>query len=161
MKTGYGLSNYWSIEDGFVYHGHNGGVEGGLTEMSYMPDYSVGYFFSINSGNGDAFEKVGKAIRAYITHKLQKPPVPAAAPLPAGAQLNTPAGTSPIRRASNSRIFSIVCSASRWFESRMASCSSTTSGHGMTPTLPWPGCNSAIVPKKKDDPPDPVPRSNC
>jgi hypothetical protein len=50
-----------------------------------MADYNVGYFFSINSGSGDAFEKVGKAIRAYITSKLQKPPVPATAPLPARA----------------------------------------------------------------------------
>ncbi len=81
MKDGYGLSNYWSIEDGFVYHGHDGGVEGGLTEMAYMADYNVGYFFSINSGNGEAFDKVAKAIRAYVTNKLQKPPLPAAAPL--------------------------------------------------------------------------------
>jgi CubicO group peptidase (beta-lactamase class C family) len=85
MRTGYGLSNYWSIQDGFVYHGHNGGVEGGLTDMSYMPDYGVGYFYSINSGSGDGFEKIGKAIRAYITNKLQKPSVPAAASLPANA----------------------------------------------------------------------------
>jgi len=84
MKAGYGLSNYWNVEDGFVYHGHDGGVDGGLTEMSYMADYNVGYSFSINSGSEDAFEKVGKAIRAYITSKLEKPPVPAAAPLPAG-----------------------------------------------------------------------------
>jgi len=86
MKAGYGLSNYWSVEDGFVYHGHDGGVEGGLTEMAYMSDYGVGYFFSINSGSGDAFEKVAKAIRAYITLKLQKPPVPPAAPPPANAE---------------------------------------------------------------------------
>jgi len=85
MKAGYGLSNYWNVEDGFVYHGHNGGVEGGLTEMSYMADYNVGYFFSINSGNGDAFDKVGKAIRAYITNKLEKPPLPPLAALPAVA----------------------------------------------------------------------------
>ena len=85
MKTGYGLSNYWSMEEGFVYHGHDGGVEGGLTDMSYMPNFDVGYFFSINSGNGAAFEKIGKAIRAYITNKLQKPDVPAAAPLPGNA----------------------------------------------------------------------------
>jgi hypothetical protein len=50
-----------------------------------MADYNVGYFFSINSGNGDAFEKVAKAIRAYVTNKLQKPPVPPVASLPAGA----------------------------------------------------------------------------
>ena len=85
MKTGYGLSNYWSIEDGFVYHGHDGGVEGGLTEMAYMADFGVGYFFSINSGSGDAFEKVAKAMRAYITNKLQKPEVPAPATLPTNA----------------------------------------------------------------------------
>lgn len=85
LKAAYGLSNYWTIEDGFVYHGHNGGVEGGLTDMSYMPDYNVGYFFSINSGNGDAFEKVGKAIRAYITRNLAKPAIPPAAPLPSNA----------------------------------------------------------------------------
>lgn len=85
MKAGYGLSNYWSIEDGFVYHGHNGGVGGGLTDMSYMPDRNVGYFYSINSGNGDAFEKIGKAIRAYITAKTEKPALPAAVPLPSNA----------------------------------------------------------------------------
>ena len=55
-----------------LYHGHDGGVEGGLTEMAYMADYNVGYFFSINSGNGDAFGKVAKAIRTYITNKLQR-----------------------------------------------------------------------------------------
>jgi hypothetical protein len=85
MKTGYGLSNYWTIEDGFVYHGHDGGVEGGLTEMAYMPDFGLGYFFSINAGNGDAFQKIAKAIRAYVTNKLQKPEVPAAGSLPANA----------------------------------------------------------------------------
>ena len=85
MKAGYGLSNYWSVEDGFVYHGHDGGVEGGLTEMAYMADKNVGYFFSINSGNGDAFDRVAKAIRAYVTNNLQKPALPAVGPLPEGA----------------------------------------------------------------------------
>ena len=85
LKAGYGLSNFWSVEDGFVYHGHDGGVDGGLTDISYMPDYGVGYFFSINSESGDAFEKVGKAVRAYITHSLQKPVVPPVAQLPVNA----------------------------------------------------------------------------
>jgi len=53
--------------------------------MSYMPDYGVGYFYSINTGNGDAFDKIGRAIRAYITNKLPKPVIPPAAPLPANA----------------------------------------------------------------------------
>jgi CubicO group peptidase (beta-lactamase class C family) len=85
LKAGYGLGDYWSFQDGFVYHGHNGGVEGGLTDMSYMPEYGVGYFYSINSGNGAAFDRIGKAIRAYIELKLSKPAVPAPAALPSDA----------------------------------------------------------------------------
>jgi CubicO group peptidase (beta-lactamase class C family) len=85
LKAGYGLSNYWSIQNGFLYHGHNGGVEGGLTEMAYMPDAGAGYFFSINAGNGAAFDKIGKVIHAYVTRNLQKPTVPPPAPLSATA----------------------------------------------------------------------------
>jgi len=85
LKAGYGLSNYPSLHDGFEYHGHSGGVDGGLTDMAYMPEYGVGYSYSINSGNGEAFGKIGDAIRAYVTRSLQRPPVPAAAPLPADA----------------------------------------------------------------------------
>lgn len=85
MKAGYGLSNFWSVHEGFVYHGHDGDIDGGITDMAYMPDYGVGYFYSINSENGDAFDKIGNAIRAYITRNLQKPPVPAVAPLPVNA----------------------------------------------------------------------------
>ena len=85
LKVGYGLSNYASPLEGFVYHGHDGGVEGGLTEMSYLADQGVGYFFSINSGNGDAFDKIGKAIRAYITRNLSKPQLPPEAALPSHA----------------------------------------------------------------------------
>lgn len=85
LKTGYGMSNYWSIHEGFVYHGHNGGVEGGLTEMAYLPEYGVGYSYSINAGNGEAFEKIGKTMRAYVTRDLQKPMLPPLASLPANA----------------------------------------------------------------------------
>jgi len=85
LETGYGLTNYWSIREGFVYHGHDGGVNGGLTDMAYLPDYNVGYFYSINSGNGDAFGKIGKAIRAYVTRELKKPTLPPEAPLPRSA----------------------------------------------------------------------------
>jgi hypothetical protein len=85
MRSGYGLSNYWSFHEGFVYHGHNGALNGGLTEMAYMPEYGVGYFFSINTGNGSAYNRIGKAIRAYITCKLQKPPLPSPASLPPNA----------------------------------------------------------------------------
>ena len=86
LKAGYGLSDYTTIQDGFVYRGHNGGVDGGLTEMAYMPEYGVGYAYSINAGNGAAFGKIGEIIRAYITRGLVRQTVPAPAPLPLNAE---------------------------------------------------------------------------
>jgi CubicO group peptidase (beta-lactamase class C family) len=78
MRSGYGLSNYVSITDGFAYQGHNGGVEGGLTEMAYLPEQGLGYVYFINAGSGDAFEKIGKLVRAYLTRDLPKPTLPPA-----------------------------------------------------------------------------------
>lgn len=78
LKSGYAKHNYTTLDDkGFVWHGHNGGVNGGLSEMAYLPNEGVGYFFSINSGNGDAFEKISKLMQAYMTKDLQKPSLPA------------------------------------------------------------------------------------
>jgi CubicO group peptidase (beta-lactamase class C family) len=85
MRTGYGLSNYVTIADGFVYHGHNGGVEGGLTELAYLPEQGLGYVFFINSANGEAFERIGKLVRAYVTRDLPKPALPAPVPINAAA----------------------------------------------------------------------------
>ena len=82
LKNGYGLSNYWSVRDGFTYHGHDGAVLGGLTDVGYMPDYGVGYFYSINSSNSTAYNEIGRAIRAYITLKLARPAVPDPGSLP-------------------------------------------------------------------------------
>jgi CubicO group peptidase (beta-lactamase class C family) len=85
MQAGYGLGNYWSIEDGFVYHGHEGQIPGALTDLAYLPEYGVGYFFSLNSSGSGAYDKIDKAIRAYITSNFPKPALPAAGRLPAGA----------------------------------------------------------------------------
>lgn len=73
FEMGYGLHNFRTIHDGFIYHGHDGNVPGGLTAMQYMPDRGVGFFYSLNSGNREAFKEVGRVIRAYITHQLPRP----------------------------------------------------------------------------------------
>jgi len=86
LKSGYGLSNYTNVEDGFAYHGHNGGVLGGRAEIAYLPEFGVGYYYSTNSGNDEAFDHIGNAIRAYLTRSLPRPSVPPPAPLPMDAQ---------------------------------------------------------------------------
>jgi CubicO group peptidase (beta-lactamase class C family) len=75
LKTGYGLSNYVSPR-ARVFHGHNGGVQGGLTDLEYTQRDGYGYIVMINSGNPTALGQIGDAIRAYANRNLPKPVLP-------------------------------------------------------------------------------------
>lgn len=76
LKLGYGLSNYTSTYKNFVFHGHNGGVNGGLAELSYLPREGIGYAFMLNADNGAAMRAISDAVRAYITYGLSGPKLP-------------------------------------------------------------------------------------
>jgi len=71
QEAGYGLNNYSSTHKSWVYRSHNGGVNGGLTELAYLPDAKLGYVFMINSGNGAAFREISDLIRNYQTRDLE------------------------------------------------------------------------------------------
>jgi len=73
LTAGYGLHNYTTGRKGFAFHGHNGGVIGGLTELSYLREKNVGYVFMINSDNGVAFQKISDLIRDYLLQNLKAP----------------------------------------------------------------------------------------
>lgn len=73
LHNGYGLGNYTSILGGWIYHGHNGGVRGGLTEMAYLPDVGVGYAVMINTDKGVALAQICRAVQRYITAGEAKP----------------------------------------------------------------------------------------
>lgn len=83
LDTGYGLHNYTTSDRrGFTWHGHNGGVDGGLSQMNYLPDQGMGYFFSINAAHMGAYREIDEQIRAYVTRDLGKPVLPASQPVP-------------------------------------------------------------------------------
>jgi CubicO group peptidase (beta-lactamase class C family)/cytochrome b561 len=77
LTAGYGLANYTSGYKDFnvAFHGHNGSVFGGITELSYNQELGTGYVFMINASNWSAFDKISKTIRAYLLkdHKINKP----------------------------------------------------------------------------------------
>ena len=82
---GYGLANYtsgfknWNI----AFHGHNGGVIGGLSELSYVKERGEGYVIMINSGNGAALGQISELIRAFLLRDVQSTYQPSAnLPLP-------------------------------------------------------------------------------
>lgn len=84
LEAGYGLNNYTAPHEHWVYHSHNGGVAGGLTELAYLPEAGVGYAFMINADAVPAFMEISELIRNFQTRGLLTPPVPDAVPL-AGA----------------------------------------------------------------------------
>ena len=77
LTVGYGLHLYRIADTtGFTWTGHNGGVEGGLSDLSYLPAQGIGYAFQINSGNGKALQKITGLVRAFLTQGLLPPDAP-------------------------------------------------------------------------------------
>jgi CubicO group peptidase (beta-lactamase class C family) len=84
--VGYGIHLYRTEDDGdgTVWTGHAGGVEGGISDLSYIPEHGVGYALQINSANGDAIRQIAKLVRGYVTLGLPRPvaaPVAALSPV--------------------------------------------------------------------------------
>lgn len=84
LPLGYGLHLYTQADTaGFIWTGHNGGVEGGLSDLSYLVDANVGYAFQINSGNGVAFAEITELVRGFLRRGLTAPVPPPVARVPA------------------------------------------------------------------------------
>jgi CubicO group peptidase (beta-lactamase class C family) len=81
LSLGYGLHLSTYVDTGWVWVGHDGGVNGGLTNMAYRPDQGVGFAFMINAGNGKAFERIGRVVRDYLTQDQPRPEPPPVAPV--------------------------------------------------------------------------------
>jgi len=70
LESGYGLNNYSSPHESWVYREHSGGVNGGLTELAYLPSANLGHVIMINSVDGSTFRAISKLIRNYETRNL-------------------------------------------------------------------------------------------
>jgi CubicO group peptidase (beta-lactamase class C family) len=76
LPSGYGLHLATYVDSGFVWVGHSGGVNGGLTVMAYRPDQGVGYAFMINGGSGEAVRRIRRLVRDYLTRDAVPPAPP-------------------------------------------------------------------------------------
>jgi CubicO group peptidase (beta-lactamase class C family) len=82
LRVGDGLGNYTTIGQGFLFHGHDGAVDGFLSSYGYAPEHGRGYFYSINACNTEAFGDIGHLIRAYLARDWKKSEPPSAAVAP-------------------------------------------------------------------------------
>ena len=83
LETGYGLGNAASPHDGFVYHGHAGGIDGFVAEYGYLPEHNRGFVVMLNSQNGDAQGQILDLVQGYQTRSLTPPEPPPVASVPA------------------------------------------------------------------------------
>ncbi len=74
--SNYGLFNYATPEDAYVFCGHNGAVLGGIAQMAYLPNEGRGYVVMINSANFKAVFQISKLFRQYLTRDLTPPALP-------------------------------------------------------------------------------------
>ncbi len=87
LAVGYGLHMSRYVDSlGFVWTGHDGGVQGGLTNMAYLPSLGVGYAFMINSGSSEAERAISRLFRDFVTRGAPRPEVSERVPMPAIAE---------------------------------------------------------------------------
>jgi CubicO group peptidase (beta-lactamase class C family) len=81
-KEGYGLHNYTTSFKGHVFHGHDGGVNGGLAHYVYNSDLNIGYIVLVNY-DGEGFGKLNDAVMETIMKEVSST-VPSASLLSKG-----------------------------------------------------------------------------
>lgn len=66
LRAGYGLSNYTSSRDGFLFHGHDGGMNAYLASYAYLSEEGVGFVVMINSASGRALGDIRKLVEKFL-----------------------------------------------------------------------------------------------
>ena len=76
LEVGHGLSHFIEISNGYTWYGHNGGVNGGLSDFKYIPELGIGYYVAINSNNGNAIYAITELLKTHLTKDLTAPTKP-------------------------------------------------------------------------------------
>ena len=71
LQLGYGLANRCSYYKGFTYQGHDGAMDGGLSELAYLSNQGLGHVILLNANNGSAMQEISALIRDFETKALQ------------------------------------------------------------------------------------------
>lgn len=87
IPVGWGMHNRTMPgPGGRLWHGHGGTLDGGLSDLAYLPDEGRGYYFSINSNNNGAFRSISRVLAAFSSAGLESPDLPVENELPQDTQ---------------------------------------------------------------------------
>jgi CubicO group peptidase (beta-lactamase class C family) len=86
LRLGMAKGNFTGLHKGFVFHGHDGGIDGFSASLGYLPEARLGYYISINGGGG-SLDGMVEMVRDYLTRDLAPPePPPAVDPFVSGQE---------------------------------------------------------------------------
>ncbi len=74
LAAGYGLSNYLVQHEGFVWHGHAGGMNTFVADYGYNLEHGIGFYVGINVANGRALREIAGVLRDALTRDLEASP---------------------------------------------------------------------------------------
>ncbi|WNC73678.1 serine hydrolase domain-containing protein [Thalassotalea psychrophila] len=75
IANAYGLNNIPILLNNFLYHGHDGGVNGALADLRYLPSGNAGFVILTNSSNPSKLKQIREQIVSFQTQGLNKPEV--------------------------------------------------------------------------------------
>ncbi|MEO8215166.1 MAG: serine hydrolase domain-containing protein, partial [Myxococcales bacterium] len=84
LTVAYGLCNGTVYDDrARVWRGHSGATDGARSELYYLPEQGVGFFFALNAGSDRAMGEIGLQLMAYLTKTFPAPRPPPGQSVPA------------------------------------------------------------------------------
>ena len=75
IENAYGLNNIPTLLNNFLYHGHDGGINGALADLRYLPSDNSGFVILTNSSNPSKLKQIREQIVSFQTQGLNKPEV--------------------------------------------------------------------------------------
>ena len=78
LQPGYGLGNFPSSEQGFIFRGHNGSMPGHHARYAYLTDQGLGYCVMASVSNNRLVRRVDVLVSEYLVRDLDRPSAPVA-----------------------------------------------------------------------------------
>src|SRR6185503_5259315 len=74
LDYGYGFANYTSYIGGYLFHGHDGGIDGFISRYAYAPEEGVGFVLLVNTSTpGKFMREASELLATYLMRDQPKP----------------------------------------------------------------------------------------
>jgi CubicO group peptidase (beta-lactamase class C family) len=79
VQSGYGLANYHTLAYAVPVHGHDGGIDGFVSNYAYSSEAGVGWVVLVNGGEGQGYGELVNAVARFMLRDVAAPAKPSVA----------------------------------------------------------------------------------